>query len=79
MRAFDVPTIEARERLLAWALVLICVVLLFMQAPHGGAFYWSDSPRHALNGVFVMDMIKAMPIDDPTGYVIKGGPAKPAK
>lgn len=71
MRAFDVQTIEARERLLAWALVLICVVLLFMQAPHGGAFYWSDSPRHALNGVFVMDFIKAMPFDDPAAYAYR--------
>lgn len=48
MRAFDVPTIEARECLLAWVLVLICVVLLFMQAPHGGGFYWSD--RRVMRG-----------------------------
>lgn len=52
-------------------LVLGCVALLFAQAPHGGAFYWSDSPRHALNGVFVMDLIKAMPLDDPTGYAYR--------
>ncbi|MBS0467513.1 MAG: glycosyltransferase family 39 protein, partial [Proteobacteria bacterium] len=62
------PTIAASERLLAWALVLLCVVVLFTQAPHDGAFYWSDSPRHALNGVFVMDLIKAMPLNDPAGY-----------
>ncbi|ART53149.1 4-amino-4-deoxy-L-arabinose transferase [Acidovorax carolinensis] len=67
----DTLAIHAAERLLAWALVLVCVALLFAQAPHGGAFYWSDSPRHALNGVFVMDMIKAMPIDDPTGYAYR--------
>ncbi|ART54012.1 4-amino-4-deoxy-L-arabinose transferase [Acidovorax carolinensis] len=67
----DTLAIHAPERLLAWALVLVCVALLFAQAPHGGAFYWSDSPRHALNGVFVMDMIKAMPIDDPTGYAYR--------
>lgn len=67
----DTPAIHAPERLLAWALVLVCVALLFAQAPHGGAFYWSDSPRHALNGVFVMDLIKAMPIDDPTGYAYR--------
>ncbi len=62
------PLIAGRERLLAWALVLLSVVLLFAQAPHSGAFYWSDSPRHALNGVFVMDLIKAMPLDDPAGF-----------
>lgn len=65
------PHIAVRERLLAWALVLLSVVLLFAQAPHGGAFYWSDSPRHALNGVFVMDLIKAMPLDDPAGYAYR--------
>lgn len=67
----DTLSIQAPERLLAWLLVMVCVALLFAQAPHGGAFYWSDSPRHALNGVFVMDMIKAMPIDDPTGYAYR--------
>jgi len=65
------PIIEVRERLLAWLLVICSVVLLFLQAPHGGDFYWSDSPRHALNGVFVMDFIKAMPLDDPAGYAYR--------
>lgn len=60
--------VARRERMLAWLLVIISVLLLFAQAPHGGAFYWSDSPRHALNGVFVLDLIKAMPFDDPAGY-----------
>lgn len=71
MPRLDVPIIDTRERLLAWTLVLVCVVLLFVQAPHGGAFYWSDSPRHALNGVFVMDFIKAMPLTDPVGYAYR--------
>ena len=71
MPSTDWRTIGRQERLLAWALVLACVLLLFAQAPHGGAFYWSDSPRHALNGVFVMDLIKAMPLDDPTGYAYR--------
>ncbi|MDB5799405.1 MAG: 4-amino-4-deoxy-L-arabinose transferase [Rhodocyclales bacterium] len=54
---------------LLFALLLILAVgLLFIGAPHGGAFFWSDSPRHALNGVFVADMIRAMPIHDPSGY-----------
>lgn len=71
MPGTDWRPIGRQERLLAWALVLACVLLLFAQAPHGGAFYWSDSPRHALNGVFVMDFIKAMPLDDPTGYAYR--------
>jgi hypothetical protein len=36
-----------------------------------GAFSWSDSPRHALNGAFIMDMLKDMPTSDPIGYAHK--------
>ena len=50
------------------ALLLLAVVLLFIQAPLGGAFSWSDAPRHALNGVFVKDFLVAMPWNDPAGY-----------
>lgn len=59
----------------AWAiaasLVIVAVTLLFTGAPHGGAFYWSDSPRHALNGVFVMDLLRDLPLDDPVGYAYR--------
>jgi Dolichyl-phosphate-mannose-protein mannosyltransferase len=43
-------------------LLIGLVALLFTGAPHGGAFYWSDAPRHALNGVFVADFLRAMPL-----------------
>ncbi len=33
------------------------VLLLFSGAPGQGAFDWSDAPRHALNGVFLLDFI----------------------
>ena len=33
-----------------------------------GGSSWSDSPRHALNGAFIMDMFKDMPTSDPVGY-----------
>lgn len=49
-------------------LLIFLVALLFLGAPHGGAFYWSDSPRHALNGVFVADLFSAMPFKDPSGF-----------
>lgn len=67
----EAAVIHGRERMLAWCLVLASVALLFSQAPRGGDFYWSDAPRHALNGVFVMDFIKAMPLDDPAGYAYR--------
>ena len=45
---------------------LLGAVLLFLTAPHHGEFWWSDAPRHALNGVFVKDLIAAMPADPAT-------------
>jgi hypothetical protein len=56
---------------IAAVLVMLAVALLFTGAPNGGAFYWSDSPRHALNGVFVMDLLRDLPLDDPAGYAYR--------
>ncbi|MFT3736572.1 MAG: glycosyltransferase family 39 protein [Rhodocyclaceae bacterium] len=53
---------------LVLALLLVGTALLFLGAPHDGAFYWSDAPRHALNGVFVKDLVLAMPWRDPSGF-----------
>lgn len=57
-----------KQDLLFSLLLIVTVALLFLGAPHAGAFYWSDSPRHALNGVFVADMLRDMPLHDPSGY-----------
>ncbi|QIM51872.1 ArnT family glycosyltransferase [Hydrogenophaga crocea] len=55
----------------AWLLIALVIAALFLQAPHGGAFYWSDAPRHALNGVFVWDLLTSMPLSDPAGYAYR--------
>jgi dolichyl-phosphate-mannose-protein mannosyltransferase len=47
-------------------LALACAVL-FATAPMGGDFWWSDAPRHALNGAFVKDLVAALP-HDPRGF-----------
>ena len=52
---------KAEELCIAATLFLLGAVLLFLTAPHHGEFWWSDAPRHALNGVFLKDMIAAMP------------------
>ncbi|MBU6267582.1 MAG: glycosyltransferase family 39 protein [Sphingomonadales bacterium] len=53
-------------------LVLAAVVVgLFLLAPHTGNFAWSDAPRHALNGVFVKDLVAQMPIHDPAGWAYR--------
>lgn len=50
-------------------LLVAAVLLLFLTgAPTGDAFSWPDAPRHALNGAFVMDFLRDMPLHDPVGY-----------
>ncbi|MGZ8219342.1 glycosyltransferase family 39 protein [Methylomagnum sp.] len=52
-----------------WLLLLVGAVgLLFATAPQNGDFWWSDAPRHALNGVFLLDVFRALPFADPAGF-----------
>ncbi|WP_082552222.1 glycosyltransferase family 39 protein [Massilia sp. Root351] len=44
------------------------VGLLFLGAHADGSYWWSDAPRHALNGVFVKDLVAAAPWSDPSRY-----------
>ena len=47
-------SLSRRTEFFAAAFVLaLGVVLLGLSAPYHGEFWWSDAPRHALNGVFV--------------------------
>ncbi|HEX2940526.1 MAG TPA: glycosyltransferase family 39 protein, partial [Rhodopila sp.] len=72
------PTTAAGPRtridLPVWAVVLILLgasVVLWLTAPTGGDFSWSDAPRHALNGAFVLDLIRAHPWRDPAGWAMQ--------
>lgn len=71
MQTTELSRPSRQQWAVAAALLALLVVALFLQAPHGGAFYWSDSPRHALNGVFVKDLLRDMPLDDPAGYAYR--------
>jgi hypothetical protein len=62
-----------RERIEQALVVLIFIaanVALFASAPKSGDFWWSDAPRHALNGAFVKDFIAAAPWHDPRHWAI---------
>ncbi|MEO1046155.1 MAG: glycosyltransferase family 39 protein [Pseudomonadota bacterium] len=51
--------------------VLLCglvAVLFITGAPQGNSFSWPDSPRHALNGAFIFDLLKDLPFNDPKGW-----------
>ena len=43
---------------------------LYLTAPTAEDFSWSDAPRHALNGIFVHDLLTALPFSDPKGFAI---------
>ncbi|WP_019016347.1 glycosyltransferase family 39 protein [Elioraea tepidiphila] len=57
-----------RELLPGLALILALAALFFVTSPRDGAFWWSDAPRHALNGIFLKDFVLAAPIRDPIGF-----------
>jgi hypothetical protein len=62
-----------RERLAQAAVALVFVAAaaaLFASAPKHGDFWWSDAPRHALNGAFVKDFIAAAPWHDARRWAI---------
>jgi uncharacterized membrane protein len=50
-----------------WALIAVLVV----PAIGAGGFWWTDETRHAMGGVFVLDLIRDMPLADPMGYAMR--------
>jgi len=65
------PLQPASARGAAWLIHLLLaalVGLLFLGAHADGSYWWSDAPRHALNGVFVKDLVAAAPWSDPSRY-----------
>ena len=43
-------------------LLTVAVFLLFYTSPRAGDFWWSDAPRHAMDGVFYRDLARNLPI-----------------
>ena len=43
-------------------LLLVAVLLLFQSSPTAGDFWWSDAPRHALDGAFYRDLLHDLPL-----------------
>jgi hypothetical protein len=70
-RAVSPGAIVALVLTLAW-------LSLLLTAPADGDFWWSDAPRHALNGAFVKDFVAAHPIDDPVQWAINYYLMRPA-
>lgn len=55
-----------------WALpcaaILLLALALYLTAPMGGSFWWSDAPRHALNGIFLKDALLAASFANPARF-----------
>ena len=47
---------------IALALLAAAVFMLFLTSPRNGEFWWSDAPRHAMDGIFYHDLFRDMPI-----------------
>ena len=58
----------ARPRLAVTLTLIAAVAALLATAPVDYDFANANSPRHALNGAFVLDALKALPWRDPIGY-----------
>ena len=43
-------------------LLAVAVFLLFETSPRAGDFWWSDAPRHAMDGVFYYDLFRTLPL-----------------
>lgn len=49
------------------ALVAVAIAIV-LTSPLQGEYWWSDAPRHALNGAFILDLIRDRPFGNPVGY-----------
>lgn len=50
------------QDLASFLLLVVAVFLLFQTSPRAGDFWWSDAPRHAMDGIFYYDMARNLPI-----------------
>jgi hypothetical protein len=69
----DHPAANAARAGRAWDLAAVLAVAavsaaFYLTSPTGGDFVWSDAPRHALNGAFLYDMLRELPLRDPVRW-----------
>jgi hypothetical protein len=50
--------------------ILIAIAILFATSQGEGQHWFSDAPRHALNGAFLRDFLLNMPLRDPRDWAI---------
>lgn len=59
----------SRRLAIGWPAIAVCLLAFgafhWWSAPRGGDYWWPDSSRHMLNGVFVRDALRALPFAHP--------------
>jgi 4-amino-4-deoxy-L-arabinose transferase-like glycosyltransferase len=63
-----IPTHPAVLRWLPAALFAAIVGIMFATQPKNGDIWWMDASRHALNGAFVLDFLRALPLRHPVEF-----------
>jgi hypothetical protein len=59
----------ARSRLARWSgaaavgILALVAAAIYLGAPRHSDDWWSDTPRHAMDGMFYLDLLRAMPLD----------------
>jgi hypothetical protein len=51
-------------------LFLAAAIAFYVTSPLDGAFWWSDAPRHGLNGIFLKDVLVALPVAGPKQFAL---------
>ena len=54
--------------LLSYLLLAAICAAFYIALPKAGDIWWMDAPRHALNGAFVLDFLRAMPLHAPQEF-----------
>ncbi len=67
----NLPSMRRGEAAMALAIFVLIAIAGWFSAPHAGEFWWSDSPRHALNGVFLKDMLGVFPWRAPARFAMQ--------
>ncbi len=62
---------QRRDTLIGMLVALAVALLYFATAPQHGNIRWPDSPRHAINAVFLLDAVRAMPWSDPMSWAMR--------
>ena len=61
-------TNERTPSIASFFVLTAIIAFLYYSLPKNGVIWWSDASRNALNGAFVLDILKAMPIHRPVEF-----------